>query len=77
MAVFQQADQDPNVRAILLDIDSPGGSVEMVAEAAAMIAAAPKSVTAIANTMAGSAAYYLASQADEVVVTPSGMVGSI
>jgi capsid assembly protease len=77
MAVFQQADSDPNVNAILLDIDSPGGSVFLLAEAAALIAGASTPTTAIANTMAGSAAYYLASQADEVVVTPSGMVGSI
>jgi signal peptide peptidase SppA len=77
MDAFRQADADPNVRAILLDIDSPGGSVEMVAEAAAMIAGASTPVTAIANTMAGSAAYYLASQADEIVASPSALVGSI
>jgi ClpP class serine protease len=32
---------------------------------------------ALANTMAGSAAYYLAAAADEVVVSPSGELGSI
>jgi signal peptide peptidase SppA len=77
MDAFQQADADPNVRAILLDVDSPGGSVDMVAEAAAMIAAASTPTTAIANTTMGSAAYYLASQADEVVASPSAVVGSI
>jgi signal peptide peptidase SppA len=42
-----------------------------------MIRGAQTPVTAIANTLAGSAAYWLASQADEVVVSPSGFVGSI
>ena len=77
MDVFRQADADPSVSAILLDIDSPGGSVSMVAEAAAVIASASTPTYAIANTMAGSAAYYLASQADEVIASPSALVGSI
>lgn len=75
--VFSAADADPSVKAILLDVDSPGGSVELVPETAALIRGAQTPVTAIANTMAGSAAYYLASQANELVVTPSGSVGSI
>lgn len=77
MDMFQQADADPNVRHILLDIDSPGGSAAMVAEAATMIRSAQTPTTAIANTMAASAAYWLASQADELVVSPSGFVGSV
>src|SRR5207237_10294998 len=36
-----------------------------------------KPITAAVNTMAASAAYWLASQADEVVITPSGLAGSI
>lgn len=64
---------------ILLDVDSPGGMVDMVPEAAAEIRAARarKPVVAVANTDAASAAYWLASQASELVVTPSGQVGSI
>jgi signal peptide peptidase SppA len=77
MRAFKAADEDPSVGAILLDIDSPGGSAFMVPEAAAMIANASKPVTGIANTMAGSAAYWLLSQCDEAVMSPSAMVGSI
>lgn len=70
---------DPAVSAIILDIDSPGGSVFGVEEAAQAIVAARsrKTVTAIANPCAASAAYWLASQASELIVVPGGQVGSI
>ena len=71
---------DPAVRAVVLDIDSPGGSIAGVTELAAEIRAArggAKPIVAVANTLAASAAYWLASQADQVSVTPSGHVGSI
>jgi capsid assembly protease len=69
----------PDVSAILLDVQSPGGSTALVPETAARIreAKARKPVVAVANTDAFSAAYWLASQASELVVTESGMVGSI
>jgi signal peptide peptidase SppA len=68
-----------DVKAILLNIDSPGGSVDLVPEMASEIRAARggKPIVALANTFAASAAYWLASAADEIVVTPSGQVGSI
>jgi len=70
---------DPDVNHIVIDVDSPGGRVEMVHELAAEIRAAraDKRITAQVNTLAGSAAYWLAAQADEIVATPSGSVGSI
>lgn len=76
---FQTAVADPQVEAIVLDIDSPGGSSEMIAEAGDEIFAARdiKPVHAIANSMAGSAAYWLGSQATKLHMTPSGSVGSI
>lgn len=79
IAAINEATNDPNVASILLDIDSPGGQVDMVPEAAAAIRAArsKKPVTAVANTMAASAAYWLASQASEFVISPSAEVGSI
>jgi signal peptide peptidase SppA len=74
-----QAADDPSVEAIVLDVDSPGGSVFGTPELAAKVSAAAKQkkVIAVANSMAASAAYYVASQASEVVVTPGGMCGSI
>lgn len=70
---------DHGVSKILMQIDSPGGSVYGVQELAAKIRAAGsrKSVVAIADPVAASAAYWLAAQAKEVFVTPSGMAGSI
>lgn len=67
------------VGSVVIDVDSPGGSVEGVPELAAEVFAArgDKPIVAVANTLAASAAYYIASQADEVVITPSGEVGSI
>ena len=70
---------DPQVKSIVMDIDSPGGTVTGVQELADEIyqARQQKPVIAVANGMAASAAYYLGSQASEMVVTPSGEVGSI
>ena len=78
-AQFRQALNDPNCKAIVMDIDSPGGSVDGVPELADEIAAGAKQkkVVAVANTMAASAAYWLACAADELVCVPSGGVGSI
>lgn len=76
---FRQALKDPNVKAIVMDVDSPGGAVDGVPELADEIYSArgQKKTVAVANTMAASAAYWLACACDELVVTPSGAVGSI
>jgi len=65
--------------AVVIAVDSPGGSVFGVQEAAAAVAAAAKRshVVAVVSYLAASAAYWLASQADEVVVSPSSLTGSI
>lgn len=78
-AMFREAMADPSVGSVLLDVDSPGGGVFGVPELADEIYAARgrKPIVAIANSMAASAAYWIAASADELVVTPSGMVGSI
>jgi signal peptide peptidase SppA len=70
---------NPDVGTVVMDIDSPGGLVDLVPETAAEIRAArgKKKIISVSNPMSASAAYWLASQADEVVVTPSGEAGSI
>jgi signal peptide peptidase SppA len=77
--MFRQAINDDNIKAIIFDVDSPGGTVDGVQELADEIynARGAKPIVAVANTMAASAAYWLASSAKEVIVTPSGEVGSI
>ncbi len=76
---FRQLVADPNIGTIVLDIDSPGGGVYGIAELAEEIfkARADKRIVAVANSMAASAAYWLGTAADELVVTPGGEVGSI
>jgi signal peptide peptidase SppA len=71
------ANADDSVAQILLDIDSPGGSVYGVQELAAEIAASKKPVIALANSLAASAAYWIGAAASEFHVTPGGEVGSI
>ncbi|CAJ0728638.1 S49 family peptidase [Ralstonia mannitolilytica] len=69
----------PEVAAILLDVDSPGGESGGVFDLADRIraASAVKPVWAVANDMAFSAAYALASAATRVFVARTGGVGSI
>lgn len=76
---LREAVASDEVDAIVLDIDSPGGSVALVEETAADVRAAAKvkPIAAISNVDAASAAYWIAAQASEVVSTPSGMVGSV
>ena len=77
--MLRQAVADEAVSQILLDIDSPGGSVYGVSELgdAILSARAQKPVVAIANSLAASAAYWIGSQAGEFYVTAGGEVGSI
>jgi signal peptide peptidase SppA len=78
-ADLQAALDNDDARSILINVDSPGGLVDQVPETAAAILAArdDKPIVAVANTLAASAAYWLASQAHEVVTTTSGELGSI
>lgn len=70
---------DDTIGTILLDIDSPGGTVTGVPELAAELYAARdrKRIVALVNGLAASAAYWLAAQAHEIVSIPTGMAGSI
>lgn len=76
----RQAAADPRVSAILLAIDSPGGTVAGTADLAAEVAAArrKKPVWAHVDDLGASAAYWVASQADLVYAnSPTALVGSI
>jgi len=72
---------DPNVKRIVLRIDSPGGTVagtSETADAIRRVSAGGKPVIAFVDGMAASAAYWLASQADKIVMAgPTSEVGSI
>jgi signal peptide peptidase SppA len=69
----------PAIKTIILDIDSPGGSVAGNAEFATQVmkARAVKPVVAQVQFLAGSAAYHIASAATAIYAAPSALVGSI
>lgn len=68
---------DPDVQAIVMNIDSPGGSVEGTEDLAERVRTASKPVFAAVHGMACSAAYWVASQCDAIYASPSATVGSI
>lgn len=76
---FRAMLNDDAVKAIILDINSPGGVARSVEELGQEIydARGIKPIVSQINTCAASAAFWLAVQAEEVVVTPSGQAGSI
>lgn len=76
---FGAALADPQAHSIMLAIDSPGGSVDGLAELADEIrnARGAKPIVAHVAGTGASAAYWLAAQADEVYATRSSRVGSI
>jgi len=78
-AQIRAARRDGDCKAIVFDVDSPGGSVDCIPELSSEIfeARKQKPIIAVCNSMACSAAYWLASAASEVVCTPSGQCGSI
>lgn len=71
--------EDSNVKAIVLNIDSPGGQVQGINELGKVIvdAAARKPVVAYAGGMMASAAYWLGSAASQIVADETAALGSI
>ncbi len=79
-AKFDEFANDKSIKAIVMDVDSPGGEVYGLEELSTKIRQARKPgrpIIAVANSLMASAAYYIASAADEIVATPGGQVGSI
>ena len=75
----REAAADPDVRGIMLNIDSPGGSVAGIQAAGDAIFEARKlkPVHAHGEDLVASAAYWFASQADRISASPMTEVGSI
>jgi signal peptide peptidase SppA len=78
-AQLREAEADTDVRAVLLDIDSPGGEATGMFATAKLVSAINKTkpVVAFVNDVAASAAYGIASSASEIIVSSTSMVGSI
>ena len=75
----REAGQRDDIKAVFLNIDSPGGTVAGTPELAAAVASldAQKPVYAFSSGLMASAAYWIASQARAIYATPSAKVGSI
>lgn len=77
---IRAAAADPNVKAIVLDVSSPGGAVFGCSELADEIYAARARgarVVAYANNLTASAGYWIASQAQEIYANEAAQVGSV
>jgi capsid assembly protease len=77
---IRQAISDPEVSSILLDVDSPGGTVDGTEELASEIYASRgvKPIVAFTDGMIASAAYWIASAADSIWISgETPWVGSI
>lgn len=77
--MFDAAVADSQVKAIVIDVDSPGGVVSGTDELSTKIfnARGRKPIIAHVNATAASAAYWITTGADEMVLNPSAEVGSI
>ncbi len=78
-AALREAGSRDDIKAVFLNIDSPGGTVAGTPELAAAVASLNKHkpVYAFSSGLMASAAYWVASQASAIYATPSAQVGSI
>lgn len=76
---FNGALNDPSIKAILLNVDSPGGEVAGISEFAQMVfdGRGKKRIAAYADGMMASAAYWIASAAGEIIADATAIIGSI
>ncbi|MDA8492212.1 signal peptide peptidase SppA [Kluyvera georgiana] len=79
-AQIRDARLDPKVKAIVLRVNSPGGSVsasEVIREELAAAKAAGKPVVVSMGGMAASGGYWISTPADYIIASPSTLTGSI
>jgi protease-4 len=78
--LIRQARLDRNIRAVVLRVDSPGGSVmasEEIYRELLALRSAGKPVIVSMSTLAASGGYYIAAPADEIWASPATLTGSI
>ena len=74
---LRKAEENDKIQAILIDINSPGGSAVASEEIATAIKSSKKPVVALIRDIGTSGAYWAASSADVVVASPLSITGSI
>ena len=75
--LIREAAKDDAVKAIIVDLDTPGGEVTASDEIYHELKLCGKPVVAMMNTMAASGGYYVACGADKIVANKFTMTGSI
>ena len=79
-ALLRQALSDDSVKAVVLRVDSPGGSVfasEVIANEIEALKAGGKTVVASMGSVAASGGYWISVVADRVIASPATVTGSI
>ncbi len=77
---LRAAARDPHVRAVVLRVDSPGGSYtasDQIRREVLQLRASGRPVVASMGDLAASGGYFVAMPADEIVANPSTLTGSI
>lgn len=74
---LKQAEEDNDVKAILLRVNSPGGTAAASQEIFKEIKRTKKPIVASIGDIGASGAYYIASASDKIVAAPASEVGSI
>lgn len=74
---FRAALDDPNIRGIVLEIDSPGGQIAGISEFADQVANAGKPTVAYISDLGASAGYWIASAAEQVIIRDTAAAGSV
>lgn len=76
-AAIKFAEEDPDVKAIALEVDSPGGSPVAGEEIAHLLERTKKPTVAVIRGMGASAAYWAAIGAKRIFASPNSDIGSI
>lgn len=74
---LKKAQSDPIIEAVVLDIDSPGGSAVPSQEIVVALKKFNKTKISVVKTVGASGAYWIASATDRIFVNPLSTVGSI
>ena len=78
--LLREAREDEDLAAVVLRIDSPGGSImasEVIRREVAALRASGKPIVASMGTVAASGGYYIAMDADRIIAAPATITGSI
>jgi protease-4 len=79
-ALLRKARENKQVKAVVLRVDSPGGSAyasEVIRQEVELLKAAGKPVIASMGTYAASGGYWISASADKIIASPTTITGSI